>query len=316
MYARLLCIGLALGGCVLAFPQTTLRIMSYNVENLFYPEADSLHNDTEFTPDGARHWSFTRYRRKLSHIAEVIANVGGWDRPAVIGLQEVEELRCLTDLVTYWLRNQPYRCVLYEGPDLRGIDVGLIYDTTQLTLVSSRPIPVTLSDDERPTRDILYTCFAFSDTILLHVFTCHLPSQWGGHQASQARRKAALNTLSLRTDSLLALNDSACIVIMGDFNSDPQDCLPPMSNLMLPMAKAGKGTEKYHGYWACLDQIFVSPALLPHAQASICEAPFLLEPDKQFLGMRPRRTYQGFHYQKNGYSDHLPVILEWTPRIP
>ncbi len=47
-------------------------------------------------------------------------------------------------------------------------------------------------------------------------------------------------------------------------------------------------------------------------QARILEESFLLEPDNAYLGTRPLRTYQGFHYQKGGYSDHLPIILEWT----
>ena len=285
--------------------------MSYNVENLFYPETDSLHPDEEFTQEGTRRWSFTRYRRKLAQIAEVMANAGGWEMPAIVGLQEIEEERCLADLCTYQLRSHRYKYVLYEGLDVRGIDVGLIYDTTQVTLTASRPIPVPLPPDERPTRDILYTRFLLGDSTVLHVFTCHLPSQVGGRKASEARRKVAHDILSQQTDSLLQLDSMACIVMMGDFNADPQDNLPPLTNLMLPMVQAGKGTEKYHGHWAFLDQFFVSPALLNHVKASVLEADFLLEPDEKYLGTQPKRTYRGFHYQK-GYSDHLPVILEWT----
>ena len=312
MTRRLLHIALFLWVSTLAFPQQTLRIMSYNVENLFYPEADSLHQDDEFTPDGARRWSFTRYRRKLSHIAEVMANAGGWEMPAVVGLQEVEEARCLSDLCTYHIRSHRYQYVLFEGPDQRGIDVGLIYDTAQVTLTAARAIPVPLPAGERPTRDILYTRFLLRDSTALHVFTCHLPSQMGGRMASEPRRKAAHDILSRQTDSLLLLDTAACIVLMGDFNADPLDNLPPMTNLMLPMADEGKGTEKYHGQWACLDQFFVSPSMLEQVQARILDADFLLETDNAYLGTRPLRTYQGFHYQRSGYSDHLPILLEWT----
>lgn len=311
MSRRLLYIALMLWVCASAFSQQTLRIMSYNVENLFYPEADSLHEDDEFTPEGARRWSFTRYRRKLSHIAEVMADAGGWQMPAIVGLQEVEEARCLEDLCTYQLRSHRYRYVHYEGPDVRGIDVALIYDTMQVTLIRSRAIPVVMPENERPTRDILYTSFLLHDSTCLHVFTCHLPSQLGGRKASEPRRKAAYDALSAQTDSLLLLDPFCCIVVMGDFNTEPQDNLPPLINMMVPMAKTDRGTEKYRGHWSCLDQFFVSPAMLG-ATARIFDADFLLEEDKAFLGTRPKRTYQGYNYQKTGYSDHLPILLEWT----
>lgn len=312
MGRRLLHIALLLWVCASAFSQQTLRIMSYNVENLFYPETDSLHEDVEFTLEGARHWSFTRYRRKLSHIAEVMACVGQWETPAIVGLQEVEEERCLSDLCTYHLRSHRYRYVLFEGPDVRGVDVGLIYDTTQVTLLSSRAIPVPMLDNERPTRDILYTSFLLRDSTTLHVFTCHLPSQLGGRKASEPRRKVAYDILSVQADSLLSADSTACIVMMGDFNTEPQQALTPLINLMLPFAKQDKGTEKYKGHWSCLDQFFVSPAMLATVTARIFDADFLLEPDDAYLGTRPKRTYQGYNYQKSGYSDHLPILLEWT----
>lgn len=312
MGRRLLHIALLLWVCASAFSQQTLRIMSYNVENLFYPETDSLHEDVEFTLEGARHWSFTRYRRKLSHIAEVMACVGQWETPAIVGLQEVEEERCLSDLCTYHLRSHRYRYVLFEGPDVRGVDVGLIYDTTQVTLLSSRAIPVPMPDNERPTRDILYTSFLLRDSTTLHVFTCHLPSQLGGRKASEPRRKVAYDILSVQADSLLSADSTACIVMMGDFNTEPQQALTPLINLMLPFSKQDKGTEKYKGHWSCLDQFFVSPAMLATVTARIFDADFLLEPDDAYLGTRPKRTYQGYNYQKSGYSDHLPILLEWT----
>lgn len=312
MGRRLLHIALLLWVCASAFSQQTLRIMSYNVENLFYPETDSLHEDVEFTLEGARHWSFTRYRRKLSHIAEVMACVGQWETPAIVGLQEVEEERCLSDLCTYHLRSHRYRYVLFEGPDVRGVDVGLIYDTTQVTLLSSRAIPVPMPDNERPTRDILYTSFLLRDSTTLHVFTCHLPSQLGGRKTSEPRRKVAYDILSVQADSLLSADSTACIVMMGDFNTEPQQALTPLINLMLPFAKQDKGTEKYKGHWSCLDQFFVSPAMLATVTARIFDADFLLEPDDAYLGTRPKRTYQGYNYQKSGYSDHLPILLEWT----
>ena len=55
------------------------RIVSYNVENLFYPERDSINTDSVFTPTGERRWSFARYYRKVENIARVLTNIGEWD---------------------------------------------------------------------------------------------------------------------------------------------------------------------------------------------------------------------------------------------
>jgi hypothetical protein len=44
----------------------------------------------------------------------------------------------------------------------------------------------------------------------------------------------------------------------------------------------------------------------------INDAPFLLEEDKKYGGMKPRRTYLGPRYL-GGFSDHLPLVavFEW-----
>ena len=55
-----------------------VRIISYNVENLFDYQHDSLKNDSSFLPDGMHHWSYYRYQTKLDRIAQVIVNISGW----------------------------------------------------------------------------------------------------------------------------------------------------------------------------------------------------------------------------------------------
>jgi hypothetical protein len=68
--------------------------------------------------------------------------------------------------------------------------------------------------------------------------------------------------------------------------------------------------------WQVFDQIIVSDFLLGgkhcfHSpSAEIFDAPFLLEPDKKYGGVKPKRTYVGFKYQE-GFSDHLPVVLRF-----
>ncbi|WP_444544301.1 endonuclease/exonuclease/phosphatase family protein, partial [Prevotella scopos] len=40
----------------------------------------------------------------------------------------------------------------------------------------------------------------------------------------------------------------------------------------------------------------------------INDAPFLLEEDTKYGGVKPRRNYNGMRFN-NGFSDHLPLVL-------
>ena len=70
--------------------QSRFRVMHLNVENLFDCQHDSLKEDSEFLPDGFKHWTFTRYWKKLNQIAQTIAAVGEGQLPDIISLCEVE----------------------------------------------------------------------------------------------------------------------------------------------------------------------------------------------------------------------------------
>ena len=56
-----------------------LKIVSlgfYNLENLFDTVDDTLINDEEFLPQGARAWTDERYQEKLANMAYVISQIG------------------------------------------------------------------------------------------------------------------------------------------------------------------------------------------------------------------------------------------------
>ena len=52
-----------------------LRIMFYNLENLYDTENDPNKNDEEFLPEGAKHWTPDKYKAKLKDISKVICAV-------------------------------------------------------------------------------------------------------------------------------------------------------------------------------------------------------------------------------------------------
>lgn len=288
-----------------AVANDSLRIVSYNVENLFHPERDSVNPDEEFTPEGTRKWTYPKYRNKIDRIAQVIVNIGQWEGVDLIGLCEVESRQCMED-IREKLKRFKYEYIHFDSPDQRGIDVALLYRKS-FRLLAAYPILVALG--EETTRDILYAQGVYNQRDTLHVFVCHLPSQRGGSSATKWKRERAREVLQGRIDSVLHASPGARIVVMGDMNTGPEENLRGMHNMMLPMRKTTSiGTYKYQGIWSVLDQFYLSDTLLLSSSVRIYAPDWLLEEDARYLGVKPRRTFPAYRYQ-DGYSDHLPIVL-------
>ena len=285
--------------------KSSLRIVSYNVENLFDTKHDTLKNDSSFLPEGMHHWTYRRYQTKIDRIAQVLVNIGGWESVPLVGLCEVENARCLRNLC-YKLRRFHYKYVHYDSPDERGVDVALLYDSTRLSILNSRALSLSLDGDA--TRDILYVSALYEQRDTVYVMMCHLPSQLGGASNTDWKRQRAKSLIQSQIDSIFLYQPSANIVVMGDMNTSAQDDLTGMVNLMIPIQKAGQGTHKYQGIWTCLDQFYVSQSIATKATATIFSPWWLLEEDTKYLDYKPHRTYIGFRYN-DGYSDHLPIVL-------
>ena len=325
---------LGLTACLAWIRAEDLRVVSYNVENLFHPKHDTVcidsttfieKDDYEWTPDGERRWSYTRYYRKVENIARVLTNIGEWDGVDIVGLQEVENALCVKRLC-YTLRPGEYDFVHYESPDPRGIDVALIYKKSRVDTLNSKPLPIPSPqgresrEEKLVTRDILYVCAQVDKKDTLHLFVCHLPSQRGGAAESEWKRTAVKEILQRSIDSVYALHPAAKIIVMGDMNSEPKEDLRGVKNKKPtpnPSLKGREqnntshiGTHKYQGRWSCLDQFYTSPALDSLSRAEIYNAAWIQEPDEKYLDLKPKRTYNGFRYQKDGFSDHLPILLK------
>ncbi|MBO4660017.1 MAG: endonuclease, partial [Prevotella sp.] len=109
----------------------------------------------------------------------------------------------------------------------------------------------------------------------------------------------------------------AYMLLMGDFNDyadSPALQLLEQHGLVnvskgAQGSNGAKGTYRYQGDWGSLDHIFVSENLANNEHSCIIyDAPFLLEKDTKYGGVKPRRNYLGPRYL-NGFSDHLPLVL-------
>ncbi len=305
-----------------------IRIVSYNVENLFDPGVEAQNPDSSFTPVGAKLWTSERLDAKVRLISKALIAVGGWASADIVGLCEVENRAVLKRLLYDTpLRGQGYRVVHRDSPDRRGIDVALLYRQSAVSLLASCWFPVCVDTvEQRYSRDLLYARFLVRGQDTLHVLMCHWPSKFGGGAEQRGRRGiAALRTRAI-VDSILLVDSSAKLVAMGDFNSPIHSSVfsaltggkaeTPGLRLCPMVSEHGVllGSYKYRGHAESIDHFFLSPSLLggrglrARLPSRICDAPILLEADKSYGGMRPRRTYHGNRYH-GGISDHLPIVL-------
>ena len=297
-------------------------LVQLNCENLFDCRHDSLKNDQEFLPEAYRHWTPSRYWKKLNRIGQEIVACGGegkqWRLPDLVALCEVENDSVLHDLTRRsLLRTARYEYVMTHSPDLRGIDVALLYSPFTFALVKSYALRIKPPTGMRPTRDILYAEGVTFGGDTLHVFVLHAPSRAGGEANTRPYRMAVANRLCTAIDSIRQGTPTANIVVTGDFNDygdAPALRLLAVNGLTDVSANAigingAKGAYRYQGEWGSLDHVFVSQKICEKGvSCHIFDTPFLMEDEEKYGGKRPWRTYQGPKYL-GGFSDHLPLVV-------
>jgi hypothetical protein len=180
----------------------------------------------------------------------------------------------------------------------------------------------------------------------LHLFVCHFPSKFGGALQTEIKRFRAGQLLRYCIDTLLAAHPQAQIFAMGDFNGEPNEKplyesikYKPLNsahnntsgdtatliNLMLPYV-GKQGSHKYREKWSIIDHIIITDNMseiteqsnktshnntlrIVNSKAYIFNRSFLLMPDKNYMGQKVFRTFNGPKYL-GGYSDHLPVYID------
>lgn len=304
----------------------TLLLLSFftfvelNCENLF----DTYHNpekqDEEFQPSSLRHWTTKRYWRKLDNIAQEILSTCDDKIPDIVALCEVENDTVLYDLTNRsLLRGANYDYIMTSSPDLRGINVALLFNPYSFMPINSHSIRIEPVKGMRPTRDILYVNGINTTGDTLHIFVVHAPSRYGGERYTRPFRLAVVDRLCEAVDSIQCTNPNAQILIAGDFNDESNS--PVMKQIYqhrlynltekAPGLNGVRGTYKYQGKWSRIDHILGSRSLYEKLDTAYIHAPlFLLEDEPAHGGVRPRRTYNGIKYQP-GYSDHLPLVARF-----
>jgi endonuclease/exonuclease/phosphatase family metal-dependent hydrolase len=329
----------------------TFTLMTYNAENLFDALHDKDKKDWTYLPLSVKRasaeiqayckslstsyrneclnldWTEEVSKKKMLNIAQVIK----LHSPDVVVLQEVENLNILTQLKNIGLAGEGYKhAVLIEGPDSRGIDVGMI---SKLPLVGSpvlhrvdlSVIQTQSGQSARETRGILEASFE-SNGARFTVFANHWPSQ-NNPDENRMQAGASLYAAVLKTHYP--------VIAAGDFNTVDSNRSNAIEEYLVNPnrelyfydsekvhfdeqpypAAPHRGTHYYGGKWSSLDRIFVL------GNGRLCGA--LLGPciSPQWSGFKIVK--ENFMLRKDapirydsktgeGYSDHLPVLMTFS----
>ena len=292
-------------------------VVFWNLENFFdYVDGGEGESDREWSSTGSRRWTKTRFYTKCDAIAKTMFWIGEkYGRmPDVIGVAEVENSGVLYKLLSSsLLRKYDYKVVHYDSHDRRGIDVALLYRSSVYRKVSSSVTVPEYDAQKLSTRDILQVCLESVDGERINVLVNHHPSKYGGSQASESRRDAAMTAMRNLCDSLAIADSGIPVIAMGDFNDTPDgEQFRMLDGVLVNKAdslfRAGQGTIRFEGKWDLIDMFMVSGSISEKSAMEILQVPFLMTYEKKYPGLKPLRTYSGPRYI-GGVSDHCPIVL-------
>ena len=317
-------------------------IAFYNLENFYDTVDNPIVKDDEFTPKGDKNYNSKIYLNKVEHLATVISQIGtevSPDGPALLGVAEIENDTVLNDLINdSHIKERDYHYVHYDSRDLRGVDVGLLYNPKYFTVEDSKKLFVSLPSGSKTsflTRDVLWVKGKLNGETV-HVFVNHWPSRLGGEERSAPARAAAAMVDKKFMDSIQKQDPNAKIIMMGDLNDDPispsltkvigakgdPEKVKPggFYNPWVDMYKKGIGTLAYQDAWGLFDQIIISQSWINKDQPGfffykqhIFNQEFLIENIGKYKGY-PMRTWDGNTY-RGGYSDHFPTYLIMLKKV-
>lgn len=350
-----------------------LSILTYNVENLFDTVHDEGKNDWTYLPAGTpgkeeacmkidykryrdeclnSNWTKTHLKTKIESITKVIKS----SSPIIadfIAFSEVENKNALS-MVANSL-GKSFGVIMADGPDKRGVDVGLIFKLRPgIKFVSKKEHVVDGKYFKlKPTRTILETHFKIDGKDNFYVFVNHWPSQGN---PNSTRIKAA-EVLKKRIFEILSKNPTAHIVATGDFNVVSKNYPNPIFQNLLVGAplfdmhtafksnKSLKPSVRYRGpvgtyfwrpgmEWNVLDRFILSNNLkdkkgweVQWDSYQIVSPKFLLtdtiyERERDFhYGSVIKGTPKGYEHsevdkEKAGFSDHFPIFVRFLKNKP
>jgi len=319
----------------LLYGDKTLKIASYNIENLFDLEKNGREYK-EYIPFTKSNWNLKTYKVKLQNIAKVIKDINA----DIIAIEEIESLQALKDL-RLTLKQKGLYYQYYKIADRKKTTIKVAF-LSKIPFVYAKELAVT------PTfrhRNILEVKFKINGKDL-YLFVNH----WKAKSAAESKRIISAKTLRQRVSEI---GYDKNIILVGDFNSDYEEYIKfkrkrrlndtggktginhvlrsikqtqkaskvkyekeNFYNLWYDIEEKNRYTYIYRGKKEALDSILISQSLLDnkgiyYKYSSV--TPF--QPKYLFKGKRIYRWQttrkKPNRHKGKGYSDHLAVVAEF-----
>lgn len=301
-----------------------VKIMTYNLENLFDIINDPKKNDETYLPLNKKnkkncykakkpHWireclntNWTEFnlKEKMRRLSSVINSY----KPDLLFVQEVENLKLLKRFNKDHLGFK--HVFLIESPDKRGIDVGILTNLEKnLKKIPKLNLP-TDKTLKKPSRGMLEVSLLLPNDEELTVFALHLPSQ-GSPTSFREQAITELNQIYKETPGLK--------IAAGDFNITKKEDRLYKENLSRWWlvshqlgCKSCKGSYYYHPKrsWSFFDAILFSKNFNGKTWSVDNESIKVfneLELQNNKFGS-PKKFYGG--KEPTGISDHWPVVAK------
>lgn len=321
--------------------ESEVSIMHFNVENLFDTEDDPGKEDHTFLPLSLKQtpehkalclkqssasrqkecltldYSESLLKKKMSHIAEIILDVDGIG-PDVLVLVEVENEKVLKRLNDEFLKKANYQtAVLIEGPDERGIDIGLLSRFPLAGKPQLHSPQIKEPDPEQATwaartRGILDVPLKLPNGETLNVLGAHFPSQANPTPWRQ-------QMLEQLTGIIKSKGEKSLVVAGGDLNITAEEeasqklfkkiAEPQVAVSHFIGCKKCPGTHNYRKRWSFLDVQLYSKSLLADGQGSYQLVPETID----VIRYNDKHIYRGKYplrwnpEKKEGVADHWPI---------
>lgn len=304
------------------------RLIFYNTERLFDLKDDAGPADRDFLKGGKLNWDEEKYSEKIAHIGKVLAAVADTANPLLIGLSEIENRKVLEDLVACpALKPYGFKYIHQEPAGSSGTEPALLYRPD--CFVPEYDLRLRAEEKEisgKESGEILYVKGFFNEEMAVYVFVNQWPE--GAGSQSVAGRKKLAGLLQSKLRDIRTGSPYARMIVMGDFNENPdagllKDSLQLSMDAtdtkaaLVSVMPAGPNEKIYsgkeNGRPVLYDQIMMSGNLLEpqykwglkNRELGIYKAAWLMDSN----GM-PFSTFEGRKY-RNGYSDRLPVWADF-----
>ena len=236
-----------------------IKIMAYNLQNLFDSQHDEGKNDYEFLPKNSKwkkycnpkirpgvntvmavgfmsnwekycfdtDWTAQKVEEKIQRVKVALDLQGHY--PDILALSEVENPNVVGQLAKALGYSDFY---MTDSPDKRGIDLAVLFMEDKLTAIDY--VEVEVEGSMYPTRNASAVHFRLAENLgggVLGVYPVHWPSQRG----PTATRITAAKTVRklVNAEKRKYRNEEYQAVILGDFNVRDSESPNPIGSVLL-----------------------------------------------------------------------------------